>query len=101
MRFPQLSGYAAFKLPDDAKTDELLQGETVAIAAAEDGILISATQVQTAGVLDDTYAPAAEALNYGAQMSDGGVNFRLWAPPRSRSIWCSTARIKKWWPAIR
>jgi hypothetical protein len=80
MRFPQLSGYAAFKLPDDAKTDELLQGETVAIAAAEDGILISATQVQTAGVLDDTYAPAAEALNYGAQMSDGGVNFRLWAP---------------------
>lgn len=80
MRFPQLSGYAAFKLPDDAKTDELLQGETVAIAAAEDGILISATQVQTAGVLDDTYAPAAEALNYGAQVSDGGVNFRLWAP---------------------
>lgn len=80
MRFPQLSSYAAFKLPDDAKTDELLQGETVAIAAAEDGILISATQVQTAGVLDDTYAPAAEALNYGAQMSDGGVNFRLWAP---------------------
>ncbi len=36
--------------------------------------------MQTAGVLDDTYAPAAEALNYGAQVSDGGVNFRLWAP---------------------
>ncbi|MDW2611986.1 hypothetical protein RYZ51_25880, partial [Escherichia coli] len=49
MRFPHLSSYAAFKLPDNANVDELLQGETVAIAAAEDGILISATQVQTAG----------------------------------------------------
>ncbi|TDQ20932.1 pullulanase-type alpha-1,6-glucosidase [Raoultella sp. BIGb0149] len=80
MRFPQLSSYAAFKLPDNAPVDELLQGETVAIAAEKDGILISATQVQTAGVLDDVYAPPAEALSYGAQVSDGGVNFRLWAP---------------------
>lgn len=37
MRFPHLSSYAAFKLPDNANVDELLQGETVAIAAAEDG----------------------------------------------------------------
>jgi hypothetical protein len=44
----------------------LLQGETVAISAESDGILSSATQVQTAGVLDDTYA-AAEALSYGAR----------------------------------
>nr|VUD33565.1 pullulanase [Raoultella sp. NCTC 9187] len=80
MRFPQLSSYAAFKLPDNAPVDELLQGETVAIAAEKDGILISATQVQTAGVLDDVYAQPAEALSYGAQVSDGGVNFRLWAP---------------------
>ena len=80
MRFPHLSSYAAFKLPDNANVDELLQGETVAIAAAEDGILISATQVQTAGVLDDTYAEAAEALSYGAQLTDGGVTFRVWAP---------------------
>ncbi|STV79786.1 pullulanase [Klebsiella michiganensis] len=32
MRFPHLSSYAAFKLPDNANVDELLQGETVAIA---------------------------------------------------------------------
>lgn len=36
--------------------------------------------VQTAGVLDDTYAEAAEALSYGAQLADGGVTFRVWAP---------------------
>lgn len=36
--------------------------------------------VQTAGVLDDTYAAAAEALSYGAQLTDSGVTFRVWAP---------------------
>ncbi len=35
--------------------------------------------MQTAGVLDDTYA-AAEALSYGAQLTDSGVTFRVWAP---------------------
>ncbi len=80
MRFPHLASYPAFKLPDDVNVDELLQGETVAIAAESDGILSSATQVQTAGVLDDTYAAAAEALSYGAQLTDSGVTFRVWAP---------------------
>ena len=51
MRFPHLASYPAFKPPDDVNVDELLQGETVAIAAESDGILSSATQVQTAGVL--------------------------------------------------
>lgn len=80
MRFPHLASYPAFKLPDDVNVDELLQGETVAISAESDGILSSATQVQTAGVLDDTYAAAAEALSYGAQLTDSGVTFRVWAP---------------------
>ena len=62
MRFPHLASYPAFKLPDDVNVDELLQGETVAIAAESDGILSSATQVQTAGVLDDTYAAAATRI---------------------------------------
>ncbi len=37
MRFPHLASYPAFKLPDDVNVDELLQGETVAIAAESDG----------------------------------------------------------------
>ncbi len=44
MRFPHLASYPAFKLPDDVNVDELLQGETVAIAAESDGILSSATR---------------------------------------------------------
>ncbi|CAI1520454.1 pullulanase-type alpha-1,6-glucosidase [Serratia fonticola] len=79
-RFPHLAGYAAFKLPDNAKVDELLSGETVALAANQDGILISATQVQTAGVLDDRFSAAAEGLEYGALLTDSGVTFRVWAP---------------------
>ncbi|TQI80016.1 pullulanase-type alpha-1,6-glucosidase [Serratia fonticola] len=79
-RFPHLAGYAAFKLPDNAKIDELLSGETVALATNKDGILISATQIQTAGVLDDRFAPAAEGLAYGALVTDSDVTFRVWAP---------------------
>lgn len=79
-RFPHLAGYAAFKLPDGARIDELLTGETVALATNQDGILLSATQVQTAGVLDDRFASAAEKLEYGALITGSGVTFRLWAP---------------------
>ncbi|WP_375055065.1 pullulanase-type alpha-1,6-glucosidase [Zobellella sp. DQSA1] len=79
-RFPHLANYAAFTLPDGADVDELLSGETVALATDEDGILLSATLVQTAGVLDDRFADEAEKLSYGAQVSGSGVDFRLWAP---------------------
>ncbi len=69
MRFPASRQLSCLKLPDDVNVDELLQGETVAISAESDGIPSSATQVQTAGVLDDAYAAAAEALSYGAQLT--------------------------------
>jgi pullulanase-type alpha-1,6-glucosidase len=79
-RFPHLAGYAAFKLPDNANVDELLTDETVILATDQNGILSSATQVQTAGVLDDRFAAAAEKLEYGALVSGSDVTFRLWAP---------------------
>ncbi|WP_156293666.1 pullulanase-type alpha-1,6-glucosidase [Serratia oryzae] len=79
-RFPHLAGYAAFKLPNTANVDELLTDETVVLATDKDGILSSATQVQTAGVLDDRFAAAAEKLEYGALVNGSGVTFRLWAP---------------------
>lgn len=79
-RFPHLANYAAFTLPDSANVDALLSGETVVLAANQDGILLSATQLQTAGVLDDRFAAEAEKLAYGAQVTAAGVVFRLWAP---------------------
>ncbi len=100
-RFPHLADYAAFKLPDNAKVDELLSGETVALAANQDGILISATQVQTAGVLDDRFSAAAEGLEYGALLTDSGVTFRVWAPTAQQAELVIYSADKKSLVAIR
>ncbi|PHM25236.1 pullulanase-type alpha-1,6-glucosidase [Xenorhabdus ehlersii] len=79
-RFPHLAKWAVFRLPEGTDIDLLLTGDLVALAANEQGLLISATQVQTAGVLDDRFADAADKLEYGARINDKGVIFRLWAP---------------------
>ncbi|NHB60034.1 pullulanase-type alpha-1,6-glucosidase [Photorhabdus sp. RW14-46] len=79
-RFPHLKKLTAFRLPEDTDVDTLLTGELVALATNEAGLLLSATQVQTAGVLDDRFANVADTLEYGALINDTGVTFRLWAP---------------------
>ncbi|MEQ1976504.1 pullulanase-type alpha-1,6-glucosidase [Xenorhabdus sp. SGI240] len=79
-KFPHLAKWAAFRLPEGTDIDLPLTGDLVALAADEQGLLISATQVQTAGVLDERFADAADKLEYGAQINKKGVIFRLWAP---------------------
>ncbi|WP_408646929.1 pullulanase-type alpha-1,6-glucosidase [Xenorhabdus lircayensis] len=79
-KFPHLAKWAAFSLPEDADIDRLLTGDLVVLAANKQGLLLTATRVQTAGVLDDRFANAAGTLEYGAQINDKGVFFRLWAP---------------------
>ncbi|CEE91713.1 Pullulanase precursor (Alpha-dextrin endo-1,6-alpha-glucosidase) (Pullulan 6-glucanohydrolase) [Xenorhabdus nematophila str. Anatoliense] len=79
-KFPHLAKWAAFRLPENVDIDRFLTGDLVVLAADEQGELLSATQVQTAGVLDDRFAEVAETFGYGAQVSDKGVLFRLWAP---------------------
>ncbi|MCC8422028.1 pullulanase-type alpha-1,6-glucosidase [Photorhabdus thracensis] len=79
-RFPHLKNLTAFRLPEDTDIETLLTGDLVVLATNKEGLLLSATQVQTVGVLDDRFADAAEKLEYGALISDAGVTFRLWAP---------------------
>ncbi len=79
-KFPNLSSYAAFKIPSGTDIKALLKDELVAIATNSSGVVQAATQVQTAGALDDEYATAASALDYGAIVSSDAVTFRLWAP---------------------
>lgn len=79
-KYPHLAGYAAFKVPSTVDIKTLLKGELVAIATNSSGIVQAATQVQTAGALDDEYASAAKTLDYGAIVADDAVTFRLWAP---------------------
>ncbi|MBD2780477.1 pullulanase-type alpha-1,6-glucosidase [Xenorhabdus sp. 38] len=79
-KFPHLANWAAFRLPEETDIDLLLTGDLVALAANEQGTIVSSTQVQTAGVLDDRFADTAETLEYGAKLNSKGVLFRLWAP---------------------
>ncbi|MCS5931921.1 hypothetical protein LNQ03_11640 [Klebsiella pneumoniae subsp. pneumoniae] len=46
-------------------------------------------------MLDDTYAAAAEALSYGAQLTDSGVTFRVWAPTAQQVELVSLQRGKE------
>ncbi|KXF81525.1 pullulanase-type alpha-1,6-glucosidase [Enterovibrio coralii] len=84
-RFPHLGGMASWHLPltnDDAKS--LLKGQLVAVAKNAEGRIVSATQVQFAGVLDTLYVENGTAnddsLMYGATVTTGKTAFRLWAP---------------------
>ncbi|WP_237387471.1 pullulanase-type alpha-1,6-glucosidase [Xenorhabdus sp. Sc-CR9] len=79
-KFPHLAEWTAFGLPENVEIDRLLTGDLVVLAANKQGELLSSAQVQTAGVLDDRFADAAETLKYGALVSDKGILFRLWAP---------------------
>ncbi|WP_445373681.1 pullulanase-type alpha-1,6-glucosidase [Photorhabdus tasmaniensis] len=79
-RFPHLQKLTAFRLPEETDIETLLAGDLVALATNKEGLLLSATQVQTAGVLDDRFADTADTLEYGALINDAGVTFRLWAP---------------------
>ncbi|WP_227002149.1 pullulanase-type alpha-1,6-glucosidase [Aeromonas schubertii] len=79
-KYPHLKEKAAFRLPAGKDLKPLLKGELVALATDAEGILQGATLVQSAGALDALYAGNAKGLEYGAQVKDGKVAFRLWAP---------------------
>ena len=64
-----------------AHVPELLKGQLF-LAKVKDGILVDATGLQIAGVLDDLFYFDGEL---GAQRCGDGVRFRLWAPT-ARSV---------------
>jgi pullulanase-type alpha-1,6-glucosidase len=76
--FPHLWSYNAFRL---AQTDvkAALRGQLVVTERAHDGELLSATGVQTAGVLDDVYSAATRA-KLGATINGSRATLTLWAP---------------------
>ena len=70
------------KLSDaDAQTaGDKLRGQVI-VAQFSSGTFITATSLQTAGVLDDLYASAAATANLGPTFSTANVpTFKLWAP---------------------
>ncbi|GAA3932230.1 pullulanase-type alpha-1,6-glucosidase [Streptomyces gulbargensis] len=81
-KFPHLKDHPAFTVdPRDAdRVRSSLRGQLVATQRAANGALLAATGVQTAGVLDDLYAPKATKAALGPVFRDGRVTLSVWAP---------------------
>ncbi len=79
-QFPHLAGFSALRLVDvpAEQLEELLQGQ-LAVASDRGGLLVDATGLQLAGVLDDLYATDAPL----------GVTWREQVP--TVSVWAPTA----------
>ena len=76
---PHLWQYPTFRLSDLKKIKEVLRGQVVVTERDAAGRLLAATGVQTAGALDDVYAPAAKAT-LGATFGGGRPTLAVWAP---------------------
>ena len=81
-RFPHLAEQPAYRLEVGAKTlRSALKSQLLVLAYDQDERLLSATQVQTPGVLDALYAYSGPL---GAEVTRHDVRFRLWAPSAQR-----------------
>ncbi len=80
-RFPHLWQYPAFRLRDAdlRRVPAALRGQVVITERDAAGKLLSATGVQTAGVLDDVYG-AATGAKLGPVFSGGRPTLAVWAP---------------------
>ena len=82
-KFPHLASNTALTLSDaDAATLASKMSGQFAIAQFDaGGALVQVTSLQTNGVLDAMFAPAAVTARLGATFSSAGVpTFRVWAP---------------------
>ncbi len=92
-RFPQLAGYALFKLPADvqpAVLTQALKSQLEVSAASADGILRYATGVQDFGALDALKAYTG-ALGVVIQQP-GSASYDPAAPPVAIKVWAPNAQ---------
>ncbi|MDX3797382.1 pullulanase-type alpha-1,6-glucosidase [Streptomyces sp. AK04-3B] len=98
-KFPHLGAYTAWSVDprDRARVRGALTGQVVASQRAVTGAVLSATGVQTAGVLDDLYAGAA-AARLGPTFHKGRPTLAVWAPTAqqvSLELGGSTVKMKR------
>ncbi|WP_326014744.1 pullulanase-type alpha-1,6-glucosidase [Streptomyces endophyticus] len=81
-KYPHLKDYPAFTVDprDRERVRDALRGQLIATQRAANGALLAATGVQTAGVLDDTYADASRKAALGPVFKNGKVTLSVWAP---------------------
>ncbi|WP_052462643.1 pullulanase-type alpha-1,6-glucosidase [Nigerium massiliense] len=78
-RFPHLAGDVALRVPAGLDLAEIVRGQVVVVVQRPSGVLVNASGVQTAGLLDVLYAAAAKA-ELGPTWRDGVPTLRVWAP---------------------
>ncbi|MGV7211486.1 alpha-1,6-glucosidase domain-containing protein [Oxalobacteraceae bacterium A2-2] len=71
-----------------ARVPALLRQQAMLVLEAEDGTVKDATALQIAGALDDWYAGAAQARDYGVTVSRERTAFKLWAPTAQQVSLC-------------
>ncbi|GAA2490157.1 pullulanase-type alpha-1,6-glucosidase [Streptomyces thermolineatus] len=85
-KYPHLKDWAAFTVDprDRDRVRTALTGQVIATQRTADGALLTATGVQTAGVLDDLYAKRATGAELGPVFTGRGAAKRpvlsVWAP---------------------
>ncbi|MFE5299900.1 pullulanase-type alpha-1,6-glucosidase [Streptomyces sp. NPDC056632] len=85
--YPHLRAYGAYTVDprDRDRVRAALRGQLVAAQYAPNGAVLTATGVQTAGVLDDLYAAKATGAALGPVFRSGRPTLSLWAPT-ARSV---------------
>ncbi|MEU1025414.1 pullulanase-type alpha-1,6-glucosidase [Streptomyces sp. NPDC005904] len=81
-KYPHLKEYEAFTVdPRDREgIRRALTGQLVAVRHDADGKLLTATGVQTHGVLDDLYGATATKTTLGPRFHHGRTSLAVWAP---------------------
>ena len=85
-RFKFTGNGPVFSVPDSAS---LMTQQVMLVREAEDGTVRDATSLQIAGALDDLYAAAALADDYGVTIGAGSTRFKLWAPTAQSVAVCT------------
>ncbi|MFG2501150.1 pullulanase-type alpha-1,6-glucosidase [Streptomyces sp. NPDC048441] len=81
-KYPHLKSYAAFTVDprDRDRIRRALTSQLVATRTGADGKLLTATGVQTQGILDDVYSATATKAPLGPQFRGDRTTLALWAP---------------------
>ncbi len=83
---PELAGYLALRLGSSTQSiaGTILRGQLAVALYNNRGLLLDATGVQTAYVLDALYAGSATTKKYGAVFGGSSPTYRVWAPTARR-----------------
>ncbi|MES2049094.1 MAG: alpha-1,6-glucosidase domain-containing protein [Pseudomonadota bacterium] len=73
---------------DLSRAADLQRRQVVLVQENADGVVLKASGLQSAGALDDLYAPAKNLSDLGVTVSSKKTSFKLWAPTAQKVSVC-------------